>query len=74
MALVTRYDLLSQQNLEPLSYLFLFRIYTPIALLLCYDNIKDWSIVLRLSKYLEFEAIQGGGLDSSDAFNLHKEI
>ena len=47
MSLVTRYDLLSQQNLEPLRYLFLFWIdcrYTPIALLLYCNNIKDWSI------------------------------
>ena len=38
---------LQLQNLEPLSYLFLFWIYcyyTPVDLLLCCDNIKDWSI------------------------------
>ena len=45
VALVTRYDLLSSQNLEPLSYAFSFgyiRHYTSATLSLCCDNIKDW--------------------------------
>ena len=47
VALVARYDLLSQQNLEPLNYLFLFWIYhhyTPVTLLLCCDNTKNSSM------------------------------
>ena len=45
VALVTRYDLLSEQNLEPLSsYFGYIRHHTPVALLLCCDSIKGWSI------------------------------
>ena len=46
VALVTTYGLHSKQNLEPLSYSFLFWIHrhsTPVALLLYSDNTKDWS-------------------------------
>ena len=48
--LVTRHDLLWWQNLEPLSYLFLYWIcchytpYTPVASLLC----CDWSVAILL--------------------------
>ena len=38
-AFVTRYDLVTEQNLEPLSYVFLF--WTSV----CCDNIKGWSVL-----------------------------
>ena len=41
VTLGTRYDL---QNWEPFSFSFFCRFYTPVALLLCCDSIKDWSI------------------------------
>ena len=49
VALVSRYDLLFLQDLEPLNYLFSVWIYPPLytnhlVAIYC-DNIKDWSIV-----------------------------
>ena len=50
VVLVTKYDLLSQQNLEPLSYLFIFWISA--------DNIKDLS--LRKLKQHERNSVKTG--------------
>ena len=56
MVLVARHELLSYQNLAPLSFYSYFgyiRHYTPVALLLCCDNIKDWTISEHLARQIK---------------------
>ena len=60
LALVTKYALLSQQNLEPLCFILILDIlplYTS-NLLLCCDNIKDWSITTKLCIHGYFYACE----------------
>ena len=72
MALVTRYDLLPLQNLEPSKYLSLFWIYSrhyiPVALLLCCGNIKDWSISFKKERLCE-AAVNNSVYYTSRRFN-----
>ena len=76
VALVTRYDLFSEENLEPLSYLFLFwiyRHYTPVALLLCCDNIKDWFILPYGLPHIDRQIVGQTSIFSENSGSKHSK-